>query len=105
MQSLSGGNQQKVVLAKWLARQRDVLLLNQPTRGVDVGAKGEIYALLRAFTDAGGAALMTSRELAEILGLCDRVLVVRGGRIVASLGRGATEEQVMAAATTGKVAA
>jgi ABC-type sugar transport system ATPase subunit len=104
VQSLSGGNQQKVVLAKWLARQRSVLLLNQPTRGVDVGAKGEIYALLRAFAEAGGAAVLTSRELTEILGLCDRVLVVRGGRIVAGFGRGATEEQVMAAAT-GAVAA
>jgi ABC-type sugar transport system ATPase subunit len=105
VQSLSGGNQQKVVLAKWLARRRDVLLLNQPTRGVDVGAKGEIYSLLREYADAGGAAVMTSRELAEILGLCDRVLVVRGGRIVATLGHGATEEQVMSAATTGVVAA
>jgi rhamnose transport system ATP-binding protein len=101
VQSLSGGNQQKVVLAKWLARQRSVLLLNQPTRGVDVGAKGEIYALLREFADAGGAAVLTSRELPEILGLCDRVMVVRGGGIVATLERGATEEQVMSAATTG----
>jgi ABC-type sugar transport system ATPase subunit len=105
VQSLSGGNQQKVVLAKWLARRRDVLLLNQPTRGVDVGAKGEIYALLRAFADEGGAAILTSRELTEILGLCDRILVVRGGRIAASLERGASEEQVMAAATTGREAA
>jgi rhamnose transport system ATP-binding protein len=105
VQSLSGGNQQKVVLAKWLARQRDVLLLNQPTRGVDVGAKGEIYALLRAFADAGGAAVVTSRELPEILGLGDRVLVVRGGRVVAAFARGASEEQVMAAATTGEAVA
>jgi rhamnose transport system ATP-binding protein len=105
VESLSGGNQQKVVLAKWLARRRDVLLLNQPTRGVDVGAKGEIYGLLRAFADEGGAAVLTSRELAEILGICDRVLVVRGGRIVAALPRGATEEQVMSAATTGEAAA
>jgi len=100
---LSGGNQQKVVLAKWLARERRVLLLNQPTRGVDVGAKAEIYALLREFAAAGGAVLMTSRELPEILGLCDRVLVVRGGRVVAVLERGATEEAVMAAATGGSV--
>ncbi len=105
VESLSGGNQQKVVLAKWLARQRSVLLLNQPTRGVDVGAKGEIYALLRQFTEAGGAVVLTSRELTEILGLCDRVLVVRAGRIVAGFERGATEEAVMAAATGGRAAA
>jgi ABC-type sugar transport system ATPase subunit len=105
VQSLSGGNQQKVVLAKWLARQRAVLLLNQPTRGVDVGAKAEIYALLRAFTQEGGAAIITSRELTEILGLCDRVLVVRGGRVVAELPRGCSEEDVMSAATTGRAAA
>ncbi len=97
--TLSGGNQQKVVLAKWLARERRVLLLNQPTRGVDVGAKAEIYGLLREFAAAGGAVLITSRELPEILGLCDRVLVIRGGRIVAELPRGATEAAVMAAAT------
>ncbi len=99
--SLSGGNQQKVVLAKWLARERRVLLLNQPTRGVDVGAKAEIYALLREFTSVGGAVLLTSRELPEVLGLCDRVVVVRRGRIVAELPQPTTEEAVMAAATGG----
>ncbi len=103
--SLSGGNQQKVVVAKWLARKRTVLLLNQPTRGVDIGAKGEIYALLRAFADEGGGVILSSRELTEILGLCDRVVVIRGGRITASFGRGATEEQVMTAATAGVAAA
>ena len=96
--SLSGGNQQKVVLAKWLAVGARVLLLNQPTRGVDVGAKAEIYGVLRAFTDGGGTALMTSPELTEVLGLCDRVLVMRHGRVVAELPGGATEERVMAAA-------
>ena len=96
--SLSGGNQQKVVLAKWLAVGSRVLLLNQPTRGVDVGAKAEIYALLRAFVDGGGTALVTSRELTEILGLCDRVLVIRRGQLVAELSGGAAEEAVMAAA-------
>jgi rhamnose transport system ATP-binding protein len=103
--SLSGGNQQKVVIAKWLARPLRVLLLNQPTRGVDVGAKSEIYALLRRFTDGGGAVLLTSRELPEILGLCDRVIVMRNGRIAAEFRRGANEEQVMAAATTGRAVA
>jgi len=96
--SLSGGNQQKVVLAKWLAVGSRVLLLNQPTRGVDIGAKAEIYALLRAFADGGGAVLITSRELTEILGLCDRVLVMRHGRFAAEMPGGGTEEAVMAAA-------
>ena len=96
--SLSGGNQQKVVLAKWLALDTRVLLLNQPTRGVDVGAKSEIYGVLRNFADAGGAVLMTSQELTEVLGLSDRVLVMRQGRLVSELPGGATEEAVMAAA-------
>lgn len=96
--SLSGGNQQKVVLAKWLALDARVLLLNQPTRGVDVGAKSEIYGVLRSFADAGGAVLMTSQELTEVLGLSDRVLVMRQGRLVSELPGGATEEAVMAAA-------
>ncbi|MEZ4596043.1 MAG: sugar ABC transporter ATP-binding protein [Chloroflexota bacterium] len=101
VRTLSGGNQQKVVLAKWLARERRVLLLDQPTRGVDVGAKAEIYALLREFAAAGGAVLLSSRELPEVLGLCDRVLVVHQGRVVRELPRGATEEVVMAAAALG----
>jgi len=102
--ALSGGNQQKVVLAKWLATRSRILLLNQPTRGVDVGAKAEIYALLRRFADGGGAVLLTSRELVELLGLCDRILVVRRGRIAAELPSTATEEEVMAVATTGEAA-
>jgi ABC-type sugar transport system ATPase subunit len=104
VQALSGGNQQKVVLAKWLATHSRILLLNQPTRGVDVGAKAEIYALLRSFADSGGAVLLTSRELVEILGLCDRVLVMRRGRVAGELPRTATEEQVMAVAAAGEAA-
>jgi ribose transport system ATP-binding protein len=87
-----------VVLAKWLALNTRVLLLNQPTRGVDVGAKSEIYGVLRTFADTGGAVLMTSQELTEVLGLADRVLVMRQGRLVRELPGGATEEAVMAAA-------
>jgi ABC-type sugar transport system ATPase subunit len=98
VRSLSGGNQQKLILAKWLAAGASVLVLDQPTRGVDVGAKAEIYVLVRSFADAGGAALITSRELPEMLGLCDRVLVMRDGSVAAELPSGATEQQVMAAA-------
>ncbi|MER3452554.1 MAG: hypothetical protein C4344_02400 [Acidimicrobiia bacterium] len=100
VRALSGGNQQKVVLAKWLATDVRVLLLNQPTRGVDVGAKAEIYSLLRDFANRGGAILVTSRELVELLGLCDRILVIREGRIVGHLPGTATEEEVMAAAAS-----
>ena len=94
--SLSGGNQQKVMLGRWLAAGVDVLVIEQPTRGVDIGAKAEIYGLLREFADEGGAVLLASSELTEIIGLCDRVLVVREGRFVAEVrGADATEESLL----------
>jgi len=100
--SLSGGNQQKVMLGRWLAAGVDVLFIEEPTRGVDVGAKAEIYALLREFANGGGAVLITSSELTEVLGLCDRILVVRAGALVAEFeGASAREEQVMHAALGG----
>jgi ribose transport system ATP-binding protein len=80
--TLSGGNQQKVVLARWLLRGCTVLLLDEPTRGVDVGARSEIYALVRDLAAAGVAVVMVSSEVPEVLGLADRVLVVREGRVV-----------------------
>ncbi|WP_407495611.1 sugar ABC transporter ATP-binding protein [Pseudooceanicola sp. MF1-13] len=102
--ALSGGNQQKVMIGRWLASGVDVLLIEEPTRGVDVGAKAEIYKLLREFADAGGAVLITSSELTEVLGLCDRILTVRGGALVAEfMGAEATEELVMHAALTGTI--
>ncbi|UFN44120.1 sugar ABC transporter ATP-binding protein [Nocardioides okcheonensis] len=79
---LSGGNQQKVVLARWLLRECRVLLLDEPTRGVDVGARAEIYAVVRALADSGVAVVVVSSEVEEVLGLSDRVLVVREGRVV-----------------------
>ena len=97
--SLSGGNQQKALLARWLLRGVDVLICEEPTRGVDVGAKSEIYRLLRELADGGCAVLVTSRELPELLGLCDRIAVMRAGQIVAEMpARDATEESVMSAA-------
>lgn len=100
--SLSGGNQQKVMFGRWFSADVDLLLIEEPTRGVDVGAKAEIYRLLREFTDKGGAILMTSSELTEHLGLCDRILVVRDGAIVAEMaGSEATEESVMSHALMG----
>jgi len=96
--NLSGGNQQKVVLAKWLACQVDILILDEPTRGVDVGAKQEIYALTERLTAAGLGIVLISSELPEIAGLCDRVLVMRGGEVVGTFDRGVSQEEVLSSA-------
>ncbi|WP_240197027.1 sugar ABC transporter ATP-binding protein [Nonomuraea lactucae] len=102
---LSGGNQQKVVLAKWLARKPSVLIVDEPTRGIDVGTKAEVHRLLSELAVSGVAVLMVSSELPEVLGMADRVLVMHEGRLVAELPRDeATEESVMSAAT-GRTAA
>ncbi len=94
--SLSGGNQQKVMIGRWLASNVDTLVIEEPTRGVDVGAKAEIYALLRDFANQGGAVLIISSELTEHLGLCDRILVVRAGSVVFELvAAEANEELIM----------
>ena len=95
---LSGGNQQKVMLARWLARAPRLWVVCEPTRGVDVGAKATIYQLLRDFADAGGAVLVVSSDLVELIGLCDRLCVMAQARIVAHLPRGASEEAIMAQA-------
>ena len=96
---LSGGNQQKVMIGRWLAAGVDTLLIEQPTRGVDVGAKAEIYNLLRAFVQQGGAVLALSSDLLELIGLCDRILVVRAGTIVGDVPADtATEESLLALA-------
>ena len=100
VRNLSGGNQQKVILAKWLHAQCRVLLIDEPTRGVDVGAKREIYQLLRDLAGRGVAIVMVSSELPEILGMSDRILVMREGRVSAELSRSeATEERIMNHAT------
>lgn len=94
--ALSGGNQQKVMVGRWLAAGVDTLLIEQPTRGVDVGAKAEIYGLLREFVQQGGAVLALSSDLPELIGLCDRILIVRGGRIVGDVeAETATEEELL----------
>jgi ribose transport system ATP-binding protein len=94
---LSGGNQQKVVLARWLLRQCRVLLLDEPTRGIDVSAKAEIYRAVRSLADAGIAVVLVSSELAELAGLCDRVVVMADGRVTATLPAAeATEAAILA---------
>ncbi|MGY1809011.1 sugar ABC transporter ATP-binding protein [Blastococcus sp. SYSU D00669] len=95
VRTLSGGNQQKVVLARWLLRDCKVLLLDEPTRGVDVGARSEIYALIRTLADRGVAVVVVSSEIPEVLGLADRVLVVSDGAVVAERPAGALDEHAV----------
>jgi ABC-type sugar transport system ATPase subunit len=103
VQFLSGGNQQKVVLARWLALKPKVLVLDEPTRGIDVGAKTEIYGLMGDLARQGIGILMISSELPEILGMSDRILVVREGTIAGELARAeATQEAVIRLATGGQ---
>jgi len=100
---LSGGNQQKVVLGKWLAMKPKILLLDEPTRGIDVGAKSEIYALMEELAESGVAILYVSSEMEEILGMADRALVMHEGRISGELSRSElTEENIMHLATGGE---
>jgi ribose transport system ATP-binding protein len=91
--TLSGGNQQKVSLMKWLAAEGDILILDEPTRGVDVGAKAEIYGIIARLAQEGIAIIMVSSEMSEIIGLCDRVIVMRHGRVSGELGREELNEQ------------
>jgi L-arabinose transport system ATP-binding protein len=102
VRKLSGGNQQKLVLARWLARRPTVLILDEPTRGVDVSAKAEIYTIIDELAAQGVAILVISSELPEVLGLADRIVVMRTGRVVGELARGqATEASVLALAMPG----
>lgn len=98
-QNLSGGNQQKAVLAKWLASQSRILIFDEPTRGIDVGAKVEVYHLMNTLVENGAAVIMVSSEMPELLGMSDRILVMREGGLAAELDRSeATQEKVLAAA-------
>jgi len=102
---LSGGNQQKVVLGKWLATRPKLLILDEPTRGVDVGAKSEIYAIINQLACEGMAIILVSSELPEIINMSDSVCVVRNGKIVKQLGRNElTQENIMTYATGGEIA-
>ena len=102
VKSLSGGNQQKVVLAKWLGTEPDILILDEPTRGVDIGAKKEIYTIINQLAEAGVAILMISSELPEVIGMADRVLVMHEGRITGEVNKSnMTQENIMHYATGG----
>ena len=95
--NLSGGNQQKVVLAKWLQRNCEVIIFDEPTRGIDVGAKYEIYQLINRLAAAGKAIVMISSELPEVLGMADRIIVMHEGRVTGEITdvHAATQEQIM----------
>ena len=96
--NLSGGNQQKVVLAKWLFSKPELLILDEPTRGIDVGAKYEIYTIIDELAQQGKGILMISSEMPELLGMCDRIVVMNEGRFVAEFDRReATQERIMRA--------
>ena len=102
VRTLSGGNQQKVVIARWLAADCRLLILDEPTRGVDVGAKAEIYELIGELAGRGVAIVLISSELPEVLGLCDRIGVMRERKLAGILTRAeATQERVMALAVGG----
>src|SRR5699024_9535000 len=93
---LSGGNQQKVVLSKWLCSDVQIFIFDEPTRGIDVGAKTEIYQLMNELTARGAAIMMISSEMPEILGMSDRILVMRNGKIAGELSdTEATQEKIM----------
>ncbi len=101
--SLSGGNQQKVVLAKWLLNEPDVLLMDEPTRGIDIGAKFDVYTLIDSLAARGVAILLVSSELPEIIALSDRILVMKGGMIVKELDHSeATEERILSYCAQGE---
>jgi ribose transport system ATP-binding protein len=101
--SLSGGNAQKVVLGKWLLREPKVLLLDDPTKGVDVGAKGEFYKLLSDLKNAGTAIILYSSDDEELLGLCDRIIVLQDGQVQAELADNTLTRSELVAASMGSV--
>ena len=100
IRSLSGGNQQKVILGRWLLTEPEILLLDEPTRGIDVGAKYEIYQLIINLAEQGKSVIMVSSEMPELLGVCDRIIVMSGGRLAGELSREeADQEKIMSLAT------
>jgi methyl-galactoside transport system ATP-binding protein len=96
IRSLSGGNQQKVIIGRWLLTDPEVLLLDEPTRGIDVGAKYEIYQLIIDLANKGKTVIMVSSEMPELLGVCDRIVVMSGGRVAGEVdARNTTQEEIM----------
>jgi ribose transport system ATP-binding protein len=105
MRGLSGGNQQKTLLARWLLAEPAVLIVDEPTRGIDVGAKVEIHRLLREYAAAGHGVIVVSSEMPELIGLCDRIIVLREGRVTGEIAGAAATEQALLALALGSEAA
>ena len=100
IKSLSGGNQQKVLIGRWLANDPEVLILDEPTRGIDVGAKYEIYCIIAELAKQGKSIIMISSEMSELIGMSDRVMVMCDGRVTGFIdGKDATQENIMELAT------
>ena len=100
IQSLSGGNQQKVLISRWLANDPDIFILDEPTRGIDVGAKYEIYCIIAALAKQGKSVIMISSEMSELIGMSDRIMVMCDGRVTGFIdGAEANQENIMALAT------
>ena len=96
IRTLSGGNQQKVIIGRWLLTEPEVLLLDEPTRGIDVGAKYEIYQLILDLANKGKTVVIVSSEMPELLGVCDRIVVMSGGRVAGEVdARNTTQEEIM----------
>jgi len=95
IRNLSGGNQQKVILGRWLSEAVKVILLDEPTRGIDVGAKSEIYSIMQSLARDGACVIMVSSELPEVIGVCDRIAVMRQGRIAAIVERADVSEETL----------
>lgn len=97
---LSGGNQQKVLIARWLCKNCDVIIFDEPTRGIDVGAKWEVYNLMNEIASAGAGVIMISSEMKEVIGMSDRIIVMSEGRLTGELdAKNATQEEIMKAAS------
>lgn len=102
--NLSGGNQQKVVLAKWIAKHPKIIFLDEPTRGVDVGAKYEIYTIINELVNNNSAVLMVSSEMEELMGMCDRIMVMSNNKIISEFKKDEyNQEDFMLAAIGGKI--
>jgi ribose transport system ATP-binding protein/inositol transport system ATP-binding protein len=100
--SLSGGNQQKVVIAKWLVGDPDIIIMDEPTRGIDVGAKRDIYLLMGDLVEQGKAIIMISSEMPELIGMCDRIIVLAEGKLTGEFNRGSfSPEAIMWSAAGG----
>ena len=100
IQSLSGGNQQKVLISRWLANNPDVFIMDEPTRGIDVGAKYEIYCIIAELAKQGKSIIMISSEMSELIGMADRIMVMCDGRVTGFIdGKDANQENIMALAT------